>query len=130
MTCSICKDSRGGVPGNGNVIDGKEVCDYCHAILPNIFTKDEVVRLNEYQAAGLMHPFTCPNHDDDNHKGSIGGEAFDAFAFGTLVATVRGWVCPYCSYTQTWAHKFMREFDASKQNEVISRLTSQAKEGI
>lgn len=29
--CQICKGSKGGVRGNENVIDGKLVCDYCHA---------------------------------------------------------------------------------------------------
>lgn len=29
--CQICKGEKGGVPGNENVIDGKTVCDFCHA---------------------------------------------------------------------------------------------------
>lgn len=29
--CEICHGSKGGVHGNENVIDGKVVCDYCHA---------------------------------------------------------------------------------------------------
>ena len=29
--CSRCHGAKGGVPGNENVIDGKPVCDYCHA---------------------------------------------------------------------------------------------------
>ncbi|AFU86738.1 hypothetical protein D869_gp176 [Caulobacter phage CcrRogue] len=28
--CEVCNGSRGGVPGNENVVDGKVVCDYCH----------------------------------------------------------------------------------------------------
>lgn len=27
--CTICHGTNGGVAGNGNIIDGKEVCDYC-----------------------------------------------------------------------------------------------------
>lgn len=27
--CMNCKGSRGGVPGNENIIDGKILCDYC-----------------------------------------------------------------------------------------------------
>lgn len=29
--CETCQGARGGVPGNENIIDGKKVCDYCHA---------------------------------------------------------------------------------------------------
>jgi hypothetical protein len=29
--CEVCHGLRGGVPGNENLIDGKRVCDYCHA---------------------------------------------------------------------------------------------------
>lgn len=29
--CEICGGAKGGVPGNENIIDGKRVCDYCHA---------------------------------------------------------------------------------------------------
>lgn len=29
--CEICHGSKGGVKGNENVVDGKIICDYCHA---------------------------------------------------------------------------------------------------
>lgn len=29
--CEICRGKRGGVKGNENIIDGKIMCDYCHA---------------------------------------------------------------------------------------------------
>lgn len=29
--CQICYGSNGGVPGNENIVDGKIMCDYCHA---------------------------------------------------------------------------------------------------
>jgi hypothetical protein len=29
--CEVCHGEKGGVPGNGNVIAGRVVCDYCHA---------------------------------------------------------------------------------------------------
>jgi hypothetical protein len=29
--CVNCGGVRGGVPGNENLIDGKILCDYCHA---------------------------------------------------------------------------------------------------
>jgi len=45
-----------------------------------------------------MHPFTCANRGD--HPEMAGDK-------GVLVPTTRGWICPFCSYTQTWAHDFM-----------------------
>lgn len=32
--CAICGGHRGGVPGNGNIIEGLLVCDHCHARMP------------------------------------------------------------------------------------------------
>jgi len=29
--CSRCKGLKGGEPGNENIINGKVLCDYCHA---------------------------------------------------------------------------------------------------
>lgn len=29
--CQVCRGTRGGVPGNENTIDGRVLCDYCHA---------------------------------------------------------------------------------------------------
>lgn len=29
--CEICKGEKGGTPGNENIINDQEVCDYCHA---------------------------------------------------------------------------------------------------
>lgn len=29
--CEVCHGMEGGIPGNENVVDGKIVCDYCHA---------------------------------------------------------------------------------------------------
>jgi hypothetical protein len=50
-----------------------------------------VKALNETQAAGAIHPFTCGRDSK------------------VLVATGDGWVCPKdgCEYTQDWAHPFM-----------------------
>lgn len=63
------------------------------------WTPEDVVRLNEYQNAGRFHPFTCPNRSEGH--GEFNGD------LGALVATVRGWICPFCDYTQDWAHGFM-----------------------
>jgi len=59
------------------------------------WTKDEVLSLMDFQA-GYFHEFTCPSRSDANHGGN-----------GALVPTVRGWICPFCDYTQSWAHDFM-----------------------
>ena len=59
-----------------------------------LWTDDQVESLNEYQASGVMHPFTCERKSHD------------------LVATNDGWYCPECekegfSYTQNWCHEWM-----------------------
>ena len=61
-----------------------------------VFTPEQVVALNNRQNDGNFHPFTCGSGDrcGDSH----------AKTEGILVATVRGWICPFCDYTQDWAH--------------------------
>jgi hypothetical protein len=54
------------------------------------FTDEQVKALNDYQASGQFHPYTCGN--DSRHR--------------VLVATTKGWHCPDCDYTQKWAHGF------------------------
>lgn len=61
------------------------------------WTDEEVKRLNEYQQHEYFHPFTCPYRDNDKHYMNE----------GTLIATNNGWVCPFCDYTQNWAHDGM-----------------------
>lgn len=58
------------------------------------WTDDEVRSLNEYQASGVMHPFTCENDDAD-------------YCASVLTATPAGWICPDCDYTQNWAKDWM-----------------------
>lgn len=67
-----------------------------------IFTPDEVAALATNQQSRRIHPFTCPNRGDGNHRDAYGD-------LGALVATVRGWICPFCDYTQEWAHDFMKQ---------------------
>lgn len=62
------------------------------------WTVSQTVKLNEWQAAGHVHPFTCPNRDDGKHEDGA-----------VLVASTGGWFCPYCKYAQDWAHEFMLE---------------------
>lgn len=62
------------------------------------WTDQQVANLNAYQRSGRFHPFTCGgNRTDEKH---LDGE-------GLLIASNNGWHCPYCDYTQTWAHSFM-----------------------
>jgi hypothetical protein len=65
------------------------------------FTPDQVEALNRYQKIAHFHPFTCGsgNRTDEKH---LDGE-------GVLVATPDGWKCPYCDYTQDWAHAVMAQ---------------------
>ena len=55
------------------------------------FTIEQVVALNAYQRRGSFHPFTCGNFHEPTD----------------LVATLQGWRCPRCTFTQDWAHEFM-----------------------
>ncbi|RWB67605.1 hypothetical protein [Mesorhizobium sp.] len=61
------------------------------------FTAEQVENLAHNQTSGHVHPFTCANRGDGNHRNAYGD-------LGALVATVRGWICPFCDYTQDWAH--------------------------
>lgn len=86
------------------------------------FTAAQVVALDAYQRADRYHPFTCPNRGDGKH-----GTTETLHELALLPTTsVHGWICPYCDYTQNWAHAFMaqpvpppppnalREFDPPK----------------
>lgn len=64
------------------------------------FTPEQVSALTVWQNNWRVHPFTCANRGDGKH-------IHDTYELGTLVPTVRGWFCPYCDYTQNWAHAFM-----------------------
>lgn len=52
------------------------------------FSPGQVDSLNAFQADSENHPFTC------------GCRA-------NLLATVRGWICPYCDCKQDWAWEWM-----------------------
>jgi hypothetical protein len=70
------------------------------------FTPPEIVALNVWQRRTDRHPFTCGDRGSNLHVD-------DGHDTGVLVATARGWLCPYCDYTQTWAHAFMARSDVS-----------------
>jgi hypothetical protein len=83
------------------------------------FTSEQAECLNRYQRSGEMHPFTCGGNRSD--KDHLDHE-------GILVAVESGWICPFCDYTQDWAHDFMvsqharrtidERIDAAWKNEV------------
>lgn len=58
------------------------------------FSPEQVLALNlfQFQSQRYWHPFTCAV----THEGRYG-----------LVATLHGWVCLECDYTQDWAHAYM-----------------------
>ncbi|HEY1878440.1 MAG TPA: hypothetical protein VGG68_00760 [Caulobacteraceae bacterium] len=60
------------------------------------WTPEQVAALNEWQACGWVHEFTCGN----DHPGT---------ATPPLVATPEGWRCAdeRCAYRQTWAYAMM-----------------------
>lgn len=62
-----------------------------------LMEKDKVVELFNHQLGNQYHPYTCGNRDDGNHPVVLGDH-------GVLIPTVRGWICPFCDYTQDWAH--------------------------
>jgi hypothetical protein len=62
------------------------------------FTPEQVAHINDFQASGYMHPFTCPNaHTERN-----------------LIAEEAGLRCPSCGYRQGWVHGFMADGAAVK----------------
>lgn len=78
-------------------------------IITSPWTTEEARLLNVWQAAGHVHPFTCPNDG------------------ATLTATPDGWTCPECKYTQTWAHRHMLKLPPNPLGqEWVSRVTNAA----
>jgi hypothetical protein len=66
------------------------------------WTEEQVRQLNAYQYDRRFHPFTCGsgNRRDVFHTAKILSNGFhDA---GQLTATVNGWICAACDYTQDW----------------------------
>lgn len=59
------------------------------------WTEDQVRRLNLWQQAGNVHPFTCGRDHGATQEDRV------------LTATPEGWRCGGCSYTQDWAFEFM-----------------------
>lgn len=90
------------------------------------FTVEQVKGLNSCQHCDEVHPFTCGYCDDEK-----------------LVATLGGWICPLCDYTQGWAWAWMAACtslsdepnDALKRarernKDLIGRLTGDPMDGL
>jgi hypothetical protein len=77
------------------------------------FSPEQIKALNYFQWSGVFHPFTCANQGDEAHNGRQ----------VELVATKAGWICPYCDYTQDWAHALMADYEKIKA-QVALRETS------
>lgn len=74
------------------------------------FTDEQVKNLNDFQAFGRFHPFTCGgNRSSEAHRAYAEVHGGD---LGQLVATNEGWRCPVCDYRQDWAHGFMADTTA------------------
>lgn len=76
-----------------------------------VFTPEQVKSINEFQQAGVMHPFTCG--DDDCRARHVDSE---------LVADTSGLKCPHCGYTQDWAHGFMADGSWKEQADMALGL--------
>lgn len=72
-----------------------------------IFTPEQVFWLNEGQHNKYRHPFTCGSGNRTEHPDRE----------GILVATIYGWICPYCDYHQDWAHDWMLNNSSSCTND-------------
>jgi hypothetical protein len=59
------------------------------------WTLNQVDALNRFQQRSDIHPFTCPHDHGSNSR--------------ILIATINGWICPNCDYTQVWTHGMMLE---------------------
>lgn len=60
------------------------------------WTVEQVLILRKWQESRAVHPYTCANRNNSPHP--------DERDTGVLIPTLRGWICPWCGYTQNWAH--------------------------
>ena len=64
-----------------------------------LWSPESVHKLWTQQQCGWLHPHTCPNRGDGNHREIFGD-------LGALIPTTRGWICCFCDYTQQTAMAF------------------------
>lgn len=69
------------------------------------FTDAQIAKINNFQTAGIVHEFTCPNDG------------------AGLIAETRGMVCPTagCDYRQTWVHEPMADGSALEGMEAMMK---------
>jgi hypothetical protein len=71
------------------------------------WTPDQVGNINAYQLSGVAHPFTCGRDDCLYGDAVVGGH--NRAGRTVLLATMDGWECPACGWTQDWALTFMAD---------------------
>ena len=76
----------------------------------DVWTDDQAAKLNEFQASGHIHPFTCETAHPEGRD---------------LVATRKGWICLHCDYTQSWAHDFMFKGAPPNPFQALVTITAQ-----
>lgn len=59
------------------------------------FSEENIKMLNESQASGNIHPYTCDGSGEKCEKNTKGKE-------GKLTATKDGFICPCGNYKQEW----------------------------
>lgn len=59
------------------------------------FSAEQIAALNDYQYWNSK-PLTCKNGHKHPPMYALGAQ-------GMMVATQRGFICPYCDHTQDWA---------------------------
>lgn len=70
------------------------------------WTVEQVCNAEAWQRCSTFHPYTCGNRERAGHPFE---ETYGDH--GVLCPTIEGWVCPYCGYTQDWAHDFTLNSD-------------------
>ncbi len=71
----------------------------------NIFTEEQVEKINKFQICGRFHPLTCDRKHDNCETKINSSERKD----GVLIATKEGLVCPCGKYKQTSINSFILE---------------------
>lgn len=65
--------------------------------MTDVFSPILVQELYNHQHNSGLQPYTCGKRTDGKHL-KIGSD------LGMLIHAVRGCICPFCDYTQDWAH--------------------------
>jgi hypothetical protein len=74
------------------------------------WTAEQVEALEILQAIPLFHGYTCGTKDAAPHPHAM------------LVPTVRGWICPYCTYKQDFAERITKEQAEQQKEDAVTFL--------